>query len=182
MILFTNSFILKLALSYYDTFAFCKLSDIFPKEVFQIIGVASYFLFACNIIYNLMFYEGKFESIDLKPQKKSEDRESMKFIFNLKTINMDLLKAIVKISGLIIVSHILDEQNSNIYGIESVIELRYNKMMIFCFDAISNLLSIIAAMLTGYFLSKQMDVNANLIFSSITFLLMGTDVSLKYFS
>lgn len=95
---------------------------------------------------------------------------------------MDLLKAIVKISGLIIVSHILDEQNSNIYGIESVIELRYNKMMIFCFDAISNLLSIIAAMLTGYFLSKQMDVNANLIFSSITFLLMGTDVSLKYFS
>jgi hypothetical protein len=182
LILFTNSFTIKLALSYYDTFAYYKLSDIIPIEVFQLIGIAAYLLFAFNTIYNLMFFEGKFNSNDFKPKKKSEDGERIKFILNLKTINMTLMQALVKISGLIIVSHILDGHNSDLDGLQAVLELRNNKMIKFGIDALANLLSIIAAMLTGYFLSNQMNLNANLIFSSITFLLMGTDIFLKYFS
>jgi hypothetical protein len=171
-----------LALSHLDTFAYCKLADIIPIEVFQLFGLIAYFLYAFSILYNLMFFEGKVNLSNSKPKRRNEEGESINLIINLKTINMELIEALVKISGLIMVSHILDGNIMEVDGLASVLDAKKNKLIKFGIDTTANLFSVIAAMMTGYLLSKQMNMNTTLLFSSITFLLMGTDICLKFFA
>jgi len=169
--LFTVSSTIKIIISYLNIFIDLKLDDILPANIFQITGMTIYIIFSLSILYNLMF--DQINPLESKTKKKQNETEISNIIHKLSRLNLKDIDAMMRIAGILLIS-INQEQKA--------ILTDNDRWLNFGFDVIGDILSVIFAMIIGYILSIKFTLNSNLLFSSITFLLMGIDIAVKFFS
>lgn len=173
-ILFIGCFGVNAMVSYYYNFISWKIFDVLPEEVFQIVGMTVYLLIAVSIIYNLMFYEDELLMRDKVKTKRKQNE--VDFINRIKKFSLKDVESLLRIIGIILIS----VHDDSPFPLKNTLSI--GKLTCFSIDILANLISTLVAMLCGFSLSVKFSINCNLFFASITFLIMGVDIAIKFFS
>lgn len=166
---------LKFIISEYNLF------QIIPSEIFLVTAIMMYNLIGFFILIKLMFGNVNENNEECSKVKKTEESEK-KFIFEFEEF--------IKVFGIVIITQITQYsmiQNSlfpfSTYGLENneifKINLTWNNLAI---NFASIIFSILFSVLIGSITYKKFSLEFNLFFSAITFLLLGIDDSVKFFS
>jgi putative Ca2+/H+ antiporter (TMEM165/GDT1 family) len=156
-------------------FAGYKIYDILPNNIFQITGITVYLILSLTILFNLMFND---TNIKEKAKTKKNREENSHIIKKLKNLNFKDFDNMIRIAGIILISLQQEQINNQLFAnpIKSGI-----KWIIFSVDVMVNLFLTGIAMFLGFCLSVKFSLNSNLLFSSITFLLMGMEIAINHF-
>jgi hypothetical protein len=94
---------------------------------------------------------------------------------------MSHIETVVKILGLILIAQIIhiDIEGEGVSTFNSILKYNQNDYAI---EALCVLTGILSAMFIGFIMKNQISMNCNLLISSITFMILGTDITLKFFT
>lgn len=156
-----------------------SLFQFIPAEIFQVIGILIYNIIGFEILFKLMFGNNKEPQDNLK-NKKNEDLEKTFYFY---------FEDFFKVFGVVFFSQIssfstmqtlirFNDVNVNILNASQII-LCWNYLAI---NFASILLGALISVLIGFICFKKFSLEFNLIISAITFLLMGIDDAVKFFS
>jgi hypothetical protein len=169
IILVAVTMFIQILMAYLQIFLNFIITDLIPIELFQLAGLWAYFLSGATILYELMFEDAK--SINEKIQDSLPD------------INLGELKSIIRILGIITISRILDGYTGS-SGYTSLSFLKENAEWHFIWiylgkETSAFIIACVFAILIGFFLAF-MKRNNNLFIASVTYLLLGMNISLNY--
>jgi len=166
---------LKFIISEYNLF------QTIPAEIFLVTAIMMYNIIGFYILFKLMFANINENKEECSKVKKTEESEK-NFIFEFEEF--------IKIFGIVIITQITQYsmiQNSKFpfgnFGLQSnemfKINLTWNNLAI---NFASIIFGILFSVLIGSITYKKFSLEFNLFFSAITFLLLGIDDSVKFFS
>jgi hypothetical protein len=176
LLVFNTIFIFKTFLTLLTIFYSFKINDVIPYEVFQVTAIGSYILLSLNILWNLVYNEA---NLYKKPKKRNEETKSH-LLSSLKNLTMNDIETIVKIVGLIIVTQAIDG-DFFVEGSFLVKDLK-NTLYNVGLEVFAVFISASSGIAFAFLLSITLNINCNLLISSITFLLSGIDTLLKFYT
>jgi putative Ca2+/H+ antiporter (TMEM165/GDT1 family) len=191
--LFFTSAITKILLIYMKRPITMNIVYFFPLEMFKIIAIIMYNLFGFCTLYNLMFCDFSKEKLILYKKNKNKFHNTdiqytnifRQFFNNI----FNEIDSISKILGLISISELIEYNtgssinfisNSNLDPMLN--PMGGNSLLNFTLNSISTILSFSCAIFISFLFSKKFNLECNLLLTSITFLLLGIDISIKCFS
>ncbi len=150
-----------------------SLMQLIPTEIFQVFGIIIYNFSAFSILYKLMFVNLKEDRGDFKYNKHKEESEK-RFLFDFESF--------IKTFGVVFISQ-LAAYSSNEANIQSLyIDKNLLTWKYLAINLSSIGFGILFSVIIGLLTSKKFSLEFNLIISAITFLLLGIDNAVKFFS
>jgi putative Ca2+/H+ antiporter (TMEM165/GDT1 family) len=167
---------LKILISQYTLFQFI------PIEIFQVCGILIYNISGFAILYKLMFGNLKEAKDEYFIKHKNNEEYEKKFYFDIEDF--------VKIFGIVFVSQLaafaMEYSCWHPFGISSSQDYDGTRVALsweylgIKFASIS--FGVLFAVIIGFLTYKKFSLELNLIMSAITFLLLGMDNAVKFFS
>lgn len=150
-----------------------SLMQLIPTEIFQVFGIIIYNFSAFSILYKLMFVNLKEDRRDFKYNKHKDESEKI-FLFDFE--------AFIKTFGVVFISQ-LAAYSSNEPNIQSFyIDKNILTWKYLAINFSSIFFGILFSVIIGFITFQRFSLEFNLIISAITFLLLGIDNAVKFFS
>ena len=186
LLLFLFSQLIKLFLIYINLATKTTIFDIVPQEYFQIFAFVFYNLAGISILCSLMIG-------DLNKRNEnnneifSKERRGIDYKFKISNSfklfqDFETLNNILTI-GIVIISQIKYTSIPFALYSESILSIINNNFLYqFGIELISNLISVSIALLIGHILYKKISLETNLFAVSISFLILGIGIAVRFFS
>jgi hypothetical protein len=154
-----------------------SLFQVIYPEVFQVIGLMIYYMIGLYILFKLMFGNNIASESNIKSKKKEDEDFYFYFedffrifgiVFFTQISSFSIMQSFIRFTN-------ADLRIANIN--QTVSSLNY-----LAINFASIIFAVIISNLIGFICFKKFSIEFNLIISAITFLLMGIDDTVKFFS